>query len=184
MGRRLGRQTGALAGEYVREPVGADNGGRHVPGRRLGRRYIGHGGHGLGVVPEQVRRARGDPVRSPTTSIPVCCAAGPGTTIRTSRAQPTASGTTRTTGTTTSVFGWCVRPHLRALITESAAQAAQSGAQRRLEFFWRPPYRASTARRCSAGRTASVSRTWRRKPQLSAWPTWLIQPWMLASSSA
>ena len=24
---------------------------------------------------------------------------------------------------------------------------------------------------------ASVSSTWRRKPQLSAWRTWLIQPW-------
>ena len=40
----------------------------------------------------------------------VCCAAGPGTTTRTTRARPTATGTARTTGTTTSVFVWCVRP--------------------------------------------------------------------------
>jgi formylglycine-generating enzyme required for sulfatase activity len=39
----------------------------------------------------------------------VCCAAGPGATIRASRAQPAASGTARTTGTTTSVSVWCVR---------------------------------------------------------------------------
>jgi hypothetical protein len=54
------------------------------------------------------------PVGPPVDLSPVCCAARPGTTIRTTRAQPTATGTTRTTGTTTSVFGWCVRPHRSA----------------------------------------------------------------------
>ena len=34
------------------------------------------------------------------------------------------NGTTRTTGTTSSAFGWCVRPHLRALITEGRRVSA------------------------------------------------------------
>ena len=81
-----------------------------------------------------------DPSESKTRMRPVCCAAGPGATIRSARARPTASGTTRTTGTTTSVFGWCVRPHLRALITESAAQAAPTARQRRLRVFFGWPF--------------------------------------------
>ena len=52
------------------------------------------------------------PVGPPVYLSAVCCAAGPGTTIRTTPVQPTATGTTRTTGTTTSVSVWCVRPHL------------------------------------------------------------------------
>ena len=39
-----------------------------------------------------------------------CCAAAPGTTIRTTRARTTATTTTRTTATTTTVFVCCVRP--------------------------------------------------------------------------
>ena len=38
-----------------------------------------------------------------------CCAAGPGTTIRRTRARPIATTTIRTIATTTWVFGWCVR---------------------------------------------------------------------------
>jgi len=40
----------------------------------------------------------------------VCCAAGLGTTTRPTRARPSATGTTRTTGTTMSGFGCCARP--------------------------------------------------------------------------
>ncbi len=42
--------------------------------------------------------------------VPVCFAAGPGTTLRTTCAAPTATGTTLTTATITSGFGCCVRP--------------------------------------------------------------------------
>jgi hypothetical protein len=38
------------------------------------------------------------------------CAVAPGTTIRTTRARPTATTGTRTTATTTTGSGWCVRP--------------------------------------------------------------------------
>ena len=40
----------------------------------------------------------------------VRCAAVAGTTTETTRAAPTGTGTIPTTGTTTSVFGWCARP--------------------------------------------------------------------------
>jgi hypothetical protein len=48
----------------------------------------------------------------------VCCAAGRSPTMRTTCAVPPATGTTRTTGTTTSGFG-CVRPHFPAALSMS-----------------------------------------------------------------
>ena len=42
----------------------------------------------------------------------VCFAAGPGSIPGSARARPSAAGATRTPGSTTSVFAWCVRPHL------------------------------------------------------------------------
>ena len=47
--------------------------------------------------------------RTAATVLSVCCAAGRGSATRTSRARPTAAGTTRTSGTATSVSVWCVR---------------------------------------------------------------------------
>lgn len=51
----------------------------------------------------------------------VCGAAGAGTAMRTSRARPTASGSTRAAGTSALAFGWCVRPHLQTLTSGAAA---------------------------------------------------------------
>ena len=44
--------------------------------------------------------------------LPCAARRGPGTTIRSARARPTASGATRATGSTASAFVWCARPHL------------------------------------------------------------------------
>ncbi|MBK8210339.1 MAG: SUMF1/EgtB/PvdO family nonheme iron enzyme [Rhodospirillales bacterium] len=44
-----------------------------------------------------------------TTSLPVCCAAGPGAAAGTTRARPTAAGPTRSSGTSASGFAWCFR---------------------------------------------------------------------------
>ena len=67
--------------------------------------------------------------------VSVCCAAGRGTTTRTTRAQPTATGTTRTTGTTTSGFVWCVRPRLSAPSRLGAygSRAGAHGLRERIE---------------------------------------------------
>jgi hypothetical protein len=91
------------------------------------------------------------------TRMPVCCAAGPGTTIGTSRAPPSASGATRTTGTTTSGFVWCVRPHHCALATESAATrrqrrvSAASGASAPPRAFFGLSPRRDPGRDCRIG---------------------------------
>ncbi len=56
------------------------------------------------------------------------CAAGPGSTIGAPRAQPTATGTARTSGWTSSASVWCARPHRVATEPREAAR------QRRFDF--------------------------------------------------
>lgn len=76
--------------------------------RRVPSRWRGTCGSGA-AIPSTIRKTTA--FRAEQTS-PVCCAAGPGTTIRTMRAAPAATGTIRTTATTMSAFGCCVLPRL------------------------------------------------------------------------